>query len=215
MAKSSRKIVVDTNVILFDALAVSKFRNAEVYVPLSVIEEIDRFKRDPGENGRNARHFSRFIDVLREKGSLPKGVVLQDGESKIFVMPDMTTGSIPADMFESKADNRILMTAIALAKEDPNASVELVSKDINLRIKATFLALLPKTMSRSKFLLRRCIRGMPRSRSLPIKSINFTKRKFSLSVKNINFFPINILLPRMPLTKITAPLDVSMPAKMR
>jgi len=133
---SSRKVVVDTNVILFDALAVSKFVKAEVYVPLSVIEEIDRFKRDPGENGRNARHFSRFVDVLRAKGKLPEGVMLEGGQTKIFVLPDKTSENIPGETFENKADNRILMTAIALSNEDPSASVELGSKDINLRIKA-------------------------------------------------------------------------------
>jgi PhoH-like ATPase len=71
-----RKIVVDTNVILFDALAINKFKNADIYIPFSVIEEIDRFKRDLGENGRNARHFSRFVDVLRDQGSLSQGVSL-------------------------------------------------------------------------------------------------------------------------------------------
>lgn len=136
MSLSSRKVVVDTNVILFDALAVSKFVKAEVYVPLSVIEEIDRFKRDPGENGRNARHFSRFVDVLRAKGKLPEGVMLEGGQTKIFVLPDKTSENIPGETFENKADNRILMTAIALSNEDPSASVELVTKDINLRIKA-------------------------------------------------------------------------------
>ena len=61
-----RKIVLDTNVLLFDALAIQKFRNADLYIPMSVIEEIDRFKRDLGENGR-ARQFSRFIDVLKKR----------------------------------------------------------------------------------------------------------------------------------------------------
>ena len=63
-----RKVVVDTNVILFDALAIKKFREADIHIPISVIEEVDRFKRDLGENGRNARQFSRFIDQLRAQG---------------------------------------------------------------------------------------------------------------------------------------------------
>jgi len=144
LAAISRKIVVDTNVILFDALAVSKFANAHVYVPLSVIEEIDRFKRDPGENGRNARQFSRYVDMLREKGNLPEGVDLREDGSKIFVMPDKVSKEIPSDMFENKADNRILMTAIVLAAEDPKATVELVTKDINLRIKADVFGIVAK-----------------------------------------------------------------------
>lgn len=131
-----RKIVVDTNVILFDALAICKFQDAEVHIPMCVIEEVDRFKRDLGENGRNARHFSRFIDVLRAKGPLAKGVLLDDGKTKIMVEPDRKTTDMPSDLSDAKADNRILMTAYALQKEFPNSQVELITKDINLRIKA-------------------------------------------------------------------------------
>ncbi|MGZ3721632.1 MAG: PIN domain-containing protein, partial [Bdellovibrionales bacterium] len=81
-----KKVVIDTNVILFDALAINKFHDSDIYIPFSVIEEIDRFKRDLGENGRNARHFSRFVDVLREKGSLAQGVELETAKSFVFVV---------------------------------------------------------------------------------------------------------------------------------
>jgi PhoH-like ATPase len=131
-----RKVVIDTNVILFDALAVTKFQNAEVHIPMCVIEEVDRFKRDLGENGRNARQFSRFIDVLRSKGALAKGVTLDDGKSKIIIEPDRRHPDMPSDLSDAKADNRILMTAYALQKEFAKTSVELITKDINLRIKA-------------------------------------------------------------------------------
>lgn len=130
-----RKIVVDTNVILFDALAVCKFQNADVHIPISVIEEIDRFKRDLGENGRNARQFSRYIDVLRSKGSLSRGVKLDDSTSTIIVEADRKAAGLPEELHQEKADNRILMTAMSLQKEHKEP-VELVTKDINLRIKA-------------------------------------------------------------------------------
>jgi PhoH-like ATPase len=132
----TRKIVVDTNVILFDALAIGKFRDADVHIPISVIEEIDRFKRDLGENGRNARQFSRFIDELRAKGPLAEGVKLNGGDSRVFVNTDMIAPELPADLDSEKADHRILMTAMALQKQYPKIEVELVTKDINLRIKA-------------------------------------------------------------------------------
>lgn len=134
MAKNKRrKIVIDTNVILFDALAICKFQDADVYIPISVIEEIDKFKRDLGENGRNARQFSRFVDVLREKGSLSGGVQLENSETIICVNMDAppTTGFL-----EDKVDNRILSTALSLQKQFPKNQVELITKDINLRIKA-------------------------------------------------------------------------------
>jgi PhoH-like ATPase len=135
-ATGSRKIVIDTNVILFDALAIKKFKDAHIHIPISVIEEIDRFKRDLGENGRNARQFSRFIDELREKGPLAKGVQLDSSASVVFVNTDFHVDGMPPELDPTKADNRILSTALALQKQSPEAAVELVTKDINLRIKA-------------------------------------------------------------------------------
>src|SRR6185312_16176966 len=131
-----RKIVVDTNVILFDALALNKFQAADIYIPFSVIEEIDRFKRDLGENGRNARHFSRFVDVLREKGSLAEGVELETAKSYVFVISDFHFSGLPPSMNLGIPDHRILATAYTLKAQNPKAKVELITKDINLRIKA-------------------------------------------------------------------------------
>lgn len=131
----TRHVVLDTNVILFDAQAIFKFKDADVYIPISVIEEIDRFKRDPGENGRNARHFSRTIDVLREKGPLAKGVKADNYDSKIFISTDQMVDGMPRELDPEKADNRILGTALFLQKKGDRA-VELITKDINLRIKA-------------------------------------------------------------------------------
>ena len=131
-----KKIVLDTDVILFDALAVSKFLNSEIHIPFAVIEEIDRFKRDLGENGRNARHFSRHMDILRSKGSLAKGVEVEKTGSKVFVTTDMPDKGLPEGFDTNIADNRILGTALALKESSPDVEVELVTKDINLRLKA-------------------------------------------------------------------------------
>lgn len=138
MTKPNRKkIIIDTNVILFDALAIMKLGDADIHIPISVIEEIDRFKRDQGENGRNARQFSRFIDVLRSKGSLAQGVQVESAhEVFLYINTDLITAGLPAELDTIKADNRILMTALALQKQHPKTTVELISKDINLRIKA-------------------------------------------------------------------------------
>ncbi len=133
---TNRKIVLDTNVILFDALAITKFRDADIHIPFSVIEEVDRFKRDLGENGRNARHFSRFIDVLRSKGELVKGILLENSRSYLHITTDSKIEDIPPELDSHKADNRILATAMNLSAHFPEADVELVTKDINLRIKA-------------------------------------------------------------------------------
>jgi PhoH-like ATPase len=139
-----RKIVIDTNVILFDAMAFMKFHDADIHVPLSVIEEVDRFKRDPGENGRNARQFSRFVDMLREKGSLAAGVQLDNSETVVFINADFAVTGLPSEFDHAKADNRILGTALALQKQNPRLKVELITKDINLRIKADVVGIFAK-----------------------------------------------------------------------
>ncbi len=131
-----RKIVLDTNVILFDAFALLKFGDADLHIPFAVIEEIDKFKRDQGENGRNARQFSRFVDVLRSKGSLAQGVQIDNHETIVYITTDMFLAGVPSELDQNKADNRILSTALALQKQFPRHKVELISKDINLRIKA-------------------------------------------------------------------------------
>src|SRR5271170_2899584 len=122
--RCDRKIVVDTNVILFDALAINKFHAADIFIPFSVIEEIDRFKRDLGENGRNARHFSRFVDVLREKGSLAAGVALENSKSFVYVISDFHFEGLPSSMNLSIPDHRILATAYTLMQQNKKAMVE-------------------------------------------------------------------------------------------
>lgn len=131
-----KKIVLDTNVILFDALALNKFPNADIYIPFAVIEEVDRFKRDLGENGRNARQFSRFVDVLRSQGSLAEGIHLEKSGAYVFVTTDSFADGLPKEFDQMKMDNRILGKALQLQRAYPSAKVELVTKDINLRIKA-------------------------------------------------------------------------------
>lgn len=131
-----RKVVIDTNVILFDAFALLKFGDADIHIPFAVIEEVDKFKRDQGENGRNARQFSRFVDVLREKGSLANGVQIDNHETIVYITTDLGMSGLPAELDQAKADNRILSTALALQKQHPRTKVELITKDINLRIKA-------------------------------------------------------------------------------
>lgn len=151
MSKSKRrKIVLDTNVILFDATAILRFGDSDIHIPISVIEEVDRFKRDQGENGRNARQFSRFVDVLRSKGSLAQGVQLDNSESMVYISTDLYLAGMPSELDHSKADNRILSTAMALQKQHPRSRVELITKDINLRIKADVYGIFAKDYETSE-----------------------------------------------------------------
>jgi len=136
--KFNRKVVLDTSTLLYDALAFKVFESSDIYIPFSVLEEIDTFKRDMGEKGRNARQFNRFIDNLRSKGSLMEGVFLESG-SCLFICMDIPS-SIP-ELNLSKVDHRILATALYLKEHNPSAHIELITKDINLRIKADVFGL--------------------------------------------------------------------------
>lgn len=135
-SSKKRKLILDTNVILFEAQSIYKFLECDIHIPITVIEEVDRFKRDIGENGRNARQFSRFIDELRSQGSLAKGINLEKSKSTLFINIDFNLDEGLEGFDEAKADNRILATALFLQKQHPDCSVELITKDINLRIKA-------------------------------------------------------------------------------
>ena len=136
-SRCNKKVVLDTSVILYDALAVKNFHKTDIFIPLSVIEAVDRFKRDMGENGRNARQFSRFMDTLRSQGSLTQGVALKDCGSYVYVnMLSDYKNYLPPYLDNKKVDNQILGTAIYLQKQCPSAHIELISKDINLRVKS-------------------------------------------------------------------------------
>lgn len=139
-----RRVVLDTNVILFDARAIYKFTDSDVHIPISVIEEVDRFKRDLGENGRNARQFSRSVDELRSLGTLAQGVELEGYHTTIYISTDLYADGLPAELEPHKADNRILGTAMHLQKKNPDQVVELITKDINLRIRADVFGIVAK-----------------------------------------------------------------------
>lgn len=132
--KPRKSLLIDTSVILHDPIVMKHFSNSDVHIPFSVIEEIDQFKRDMGEKGRNARHFSRYLDLLRTKqGSLVKGVDLEKN-SKLYVSMDSNLKTLPPNLNIKYSDNRILALALELMQK--NKLVEILSKDINLRIKA-------------------------------------------------------------------------------
>lgn len=135
-----KAFVLDTNVILFDPNAIFKFGSNDIIIPIVVVEEIDRFKREMSENGRHARQFSRLVDNMRSDGELSKGVKLPNGG--ILTVELGTEQPLPFELQMDKADNRILALTITLKKEQPKRPIVFVTKDINLRIKADALGIL-------------------------------------------------------------------------
>jgi PhoH-like ATPase len=131
--------VLDTNVLLHDPRAIFSFEDNDVVIPIVVIEELDKFKKDVNEIGRNARQVSRILDEYRQKGKLSQGVKLEGGGCLRVELNHQSPQHLPSELIATKADNRILATALNL-KHD-NLPVILVTKDTNLRIKADALGM--------------------------------------------------------------------------
>jgi PhoH-like ATPase len=132
-----KNFVLDTNVLLHDPNAYNQFGENNIIIPLVVIEEIDRFKKELSERGRSARHVARTLDEQRRKGSLAKGVALDNGGHLRVMFP----GSYDPFTRKLHADDLILKAALEIREQD-NAPCILISKDINLRLKADALGLL-------------------------------------------------------------------------
>ncbi|HPO96144.1 MAG TPA: PhoH family protein, partial [Elusimicrobiales bacterium] len=132
-----KTFILDTNVLIHDPLSFLKFQDNIVIIPIAVIEELDTFKNYADEKGKNVRIVSRKLDELRASGRLDKGVKTKDGGiikiemEKEFILPDGFT--------KNHMDNRILNTAYSFYKKNKNTI--LVSKDINLRLKAEAIGL--------------------------------------------------------------------------
>ncbi|MEW6756751.1 MAG: PIN domain-containing protein, partial [Acidobacteriota bacterium] len=130
----SRTYVLDTNVLLHDPHSIFRFQENTVVIPIWVIEEVDRFKRDVTEIGRSAREVSRELDHLRQLGPLSEGVPLPDGGTLHVAIERVEKENLPPTIREGSADNLILGVALALQRK--SGDVVLVTKDTNLRIKA-------------------------------------------------------------------------------
>ena len=136
-----KTFVLDTNVLLHDPRAIFSFDDNDVVIPIVVIEELDRFKKGIDEMGRNARQVSRILDEYRLRGKLSKGVALDTGGSLRVELNHQSPERLPPELVATKADNRILATALNLCEGEDCPPVVLVTKDTNLRIKADAVGL--------------------------------------------------------------------------
>lgn len=137
--------VLDTNVLLHDPQAIFKFEDNEVVLPIYVIEEVDRFKRDGTERGRNARTVSRLLDSLRVNGAqLAQGVALKDGGTLRVYVPDHKP-ELSVALNPNAPDHVILQSAIELKKASPDRPTLLITMDVNLRIRADAFGLTSET----------------------------------------------------------------------
>lgn len=128
--------VLDTNVLIHNPQALFSFAEHRVVIPIVVIEEIDQFKKGVDEKSRNARQIGRYLDKLRKDGSLQEGVKWEKGGViQVTVNRDVSDAASKL-LFMEKKDNLIIGTALYFKNKYPASLVTLVSKDVNVRIKA-------------------------------------------------------------------------------
>jgi PhoH-like ATPase len=139
-----KNYILDTNVLLHDPNSILSFKQNFVLIPIEVIEEIDHFKRESSELGQNARAVSRMLDGFRNGGSLSEGVALSNG-GRLRIIFNQTksklrTGQI-AIAGSTSVDSRIIALALSVQRSTPKLPTILVTKDINMRLKADALGL--------------------------------------------------------------------------
>ena len=138
--------VLDTNVLMHDPTSLFRFEEHDIYIPMATLEELDGNKKGMSEVARNARQASRFLDeiVSGSEHDIENGIELRmhnggDASGRLFLQTQAITGDLPARLASGKADNQIIGVVKYLQEAHPKRQVILVSKDINMRIKARAL----------------------------------------------------------------------------
>lgn len=145
----SKLFVLDTNVLMHDPTSLFRFEEHDIYLPMITLEELDNHKKGMSEVARNARQISRSLDALVNdiaEGAIDLGIPLsklgnKDAKGRLFFQTKLQNAKLPDGLPEGKADNQILGVVRALDQQNPERPVVLVSKDINMRLKARAIGL--------------------------------------------------------------------------
>ena len=159
----TKLFVLDTNVLMHDPTSLFRFEEHDVYLPIGTLEELDSHKKGLSDVSRNARQASRFLDEIVSTaaggvaGDITKGIPLtaKAGEAptgRLFLQTEAISSDLPAALPMGKVDNQILAVVSHLHRTSPQRDVILVTKDINMRIKARALALAAEDYSNDKVL---------------------------------------------------------------
>ena len=139
-----KNILLDTSVCLTDSESIYKFENNDIFLPLKVLEEIDKHKKRQDSVGINARKIIRSLDELRSKGNLQKGVRLGKGKGVLKVVSYEVAheANFPSDLNINIPDHIIIASGMAIAKSNPKRKTIVVSNDINMRVICDSLGLM-------------------------------------------------------------------------
>lgn len=146
---TTKLFVLDTNVLMHDPTSLFRFEEHDVYLPMMTLEELDNHKKGMSEVARNARQVSRTLDALvanTDDDAIEQGIPLaklgnKDAKGRLFFQTRLQIADLPEGLPQGKADNQILAVVRSLEADQEGRAVVLVSKDINMRIKARALGL--------------------------------------------------------------------------
>ncbi|HIZ87009.1 MAG TPA: PhoH family protein [Candidatus Coprenecus pullistercoris] len=151
--------VLDTNVILHDSHSIFNFQDNDIYIPVSVIEELDKFKKGDDNLGFNARAFVRELDRISDNTLFDQGISLGKGRGHIKIeMGHGYTQAMKDSLIDDIPDHRIIATAVWLRDNTPDRKVILVTKDVNMRLKAKALGLMAQDYLSDKVEEKRIVR---------------------------------------------------------
>jgi PhoH-like ATPase len=158
--KVKKLFVLDTNVLMHDPASLFRFEEHDLYLPMGTLEELDGHKKGLSDVARNARQASRFLDeiVSGKVSDIAAGLPIRTRENgpsaggRLFLQTEAINGDLPATLPAGKTDNQILSVVRHLQKKEPQRGVVLVSKDINMRIKARALGLAAEDYANDKVL---------------------------------------------------------------
>lgn len=143
MAEATKVYLLDTSVLLHRPEAIYSFGEHDVVIPIVVLDELDNFKKGSLELNRNARHVISLFDDLRKEGPVSRGIKLQSGGNlKVDVEYIRRAAREMPPGLGNNVDNLILATAVGIKADNPKRKVVIVTKDINMRVKAEALGLL-------------------------------------------------------------------------
>lgn len=156
MAKKQKIFVLDTSVLLHDHQAITTFEDNNVAIPITVLEELDKFKVGNDTKNFCAREVIRFIDKLSGSGGLQDWISLGKGKGNFRVIMEQKPKKLDAEHIyaEGKNDHKIINAALFLKENEPKKSITLVTKDINLRIKAKALGVIAEDYETGKVTIK-------------------------------------------------------------
>lgn len=191
-----KTFILDTNVLLHDVNSIYAFEDNDIVIPMVVIEELDTFKSEGDSRGKSARMVSRELDALRTKGRLNEGVKLPKGGTLKIELDK--PGILPQVFSINKSDNSILNIAYTMAKKEGSykknhSPVIVVTKDINMRLKAEALGLQAQDYTSDKVNLDELYTGVAELEIEPEKIDAFYHDK-KLVLPKDTYFPNQFLI---------------------